>query len=577
MKNLSSPLQRRLNEHFDYQSTSEKNSVRYTPLVEENGKKSPLRESYNRFSSGSAFRSVRYEDQDVIDSPLRSATSVIGAFRELQAKTKAVEVDRLNAIKERDDLRKALMEKQRFQSMIRGKLKIDNTEYLLNMRSSNDRLQRENDALKTSVEAQEDIQRSMQRGLIAQRTLQSNLQDDIMQMQSTIQRVQKQNATLKIELDAVNSRHRSTQNVSISSPERYNRQYRLLLETVDSLQSDILTARTEKAHQDNKAASLQAYIELMLKINGDLLDTIIQREKSKAKVIRMAENFVPPPRYSWPKEIPSVRILDVIADAAAAKATAAAENAARETSTSAVHSLVRSLSPGRRFKYDAHSDTMDLMAGSYSNDSRQRGSSQSRSMGATSNGDSFHTTLMNNYFKMKNSRSEDASVDKDKKAWVSHEDGDGEMRRSRSGSNSGTRMTARRRSRSVDRGIAVNDSIASATRMAAAAEAAALTASMVMSRSPSPNIRRHPLESVSTGESSKLAFIPANSGSEFNIVANVSKASRAAQQLNASLASKVKSIHNDGSGDIYDEVPQIHLEDMHRQLAVRKKQQHRAR
>jgi hypothetical protein len=73
------------------------------------------REPNYRFSNGSAFRSLRYEDHDVLDSPLRSATSVIGAFRELQAKTKAVEIDRLNAIRERDDLRKSLLEKQRFQ------------------------------------------------------------------------------------------------------------------------------------------------------------------------------------------------------------------------------------------------------------------------------------------------------------------------------------------------------------------------------------------------------------------------------------------------------------------------------
>lgn len=49
------------------------------------------------------------------DSPLRSATSVIGAFRELQVKTKAIEVERANAIKERDELRKALLEKRRNQ------------------------------------------------------------------------------------------------------------------------------------------------------------------------------------------------------------------------------------------------------------------------------------------------------------------------------------------------------------------------------------------------------------------------------------------------------------------------------
>lgn len=182
-------------------------------------------------------------------------------------------------------------------------------------------------------------------------------------------------------------------------------------------------------------------------------------------------------RYSWPKEVPSIKILDVIADAAAAKATAAAENAARETSASAVHSLMRSLSPGRRFKYDAHSDTMELLTGGNSKEVKQKGSSQSRPIGATSIGESFHSKLMNNYFKVKNSRSVDAG-DNTNTTWIDHDESDGELRRSRS--SIGTRMTARRRGGSVDRSNnAVHNSIASATRLAAAAEAAALTASLV--------------------------------------------------------------------------------------------------
>jgi hypothetical protein len=48
-------------------------------------------------------------------SPLRSATSVIGAFRDLQTKTKAVEIERAVAVEERDRLRKTLHEKKKMQ------------------------------------------------------------------------------------------------------------------------------------------------------------------------------------------------------------------------------------------------------------------------------------------------------------------------------------------------------------------------------------------------------------------------------------------------------------------------------
>lgn len=55
-------------------------------------------------------------------------------------------------------------------------------------------------------------------------------------------------------------------------------------------------------------------------------------------------------RYSWPKEVPATNILEVISAAAAAKAVVAAEDAARETSTSTVRALMQTLSPGRKYR-----------------------------------------------------------------------------------------------------------------------------------------------------------------------------------------------------------------------------------
>ena len=95
--------------------------------------------------------------------------------------------------------------------MVIGKLEIDTTEYLLNIRGANERQLRENNHLSASIKAQEEMQGSIQRALIAQRAICSNLQDDTMQIESSILKMKQRNSTMQIELDAINNRQKSLQ------------------------------------------------------------------------------------------------------------------------------------------------------------------------------------------------------------------------------------------------------------------------------------------------------------------------------------------------------------------------------
>ena len=121
-------------------------------------------------------------------------------------------------------------------------------------------------------------------------------------------------------------------------------------------------------------------------------------------------------------------------------------------------------------------------------------------------------------------------------------------RRSRSTSATGRRnsSTTSHRQHSLERVIARQGAITSATRFAAAANAAANATRIVDNPTPVNAMHRRSMSPTGRNRketntnSSKLSFIPSSgtASNEFNVIASVSKASRAAKQLNASLASK---------------------------------------
>lgn len=68
-------------------------------------------------------------------------------------------------------------------------------------------------------------------------------------------------------------------------------------------------------------------------------------------------------------------------------------------------------------------------------------------------------------------------------------------------------------------------------------------------------------------------FVPSSpcESKEFNVMASVSKAARSAREMNATLASRVKSLDFDGCGPQFNEITKIDLADMHDYLTVVKK------
>lgn len=410
-----------------------------------------------------------------------SATNIIKAFRELQAKQKDVEQERLFAIKERDELRHKLSDLRRGQALWRSKAEIEATENFLTLRTANDRLKYEYGDVEAKLAAQESKYNAIERHRIALRSMQGTLQDDVSQNDARIGAMEHQNAVLRAELHMIESRITNLNRAAIRSPEAHRKHSHNILRTVESLEHEIDKVKLAKARTLAKTTALQSYMDLIIKINGDLSDTLINREQIKAEIMRLSSK-THPPRYAWPKEVrsPSIERRKRSHSEAAAAVVKAAIDSAAVLNSQLLH----------------HSNYLPSSRASTPGSRRASSANRSRSTAASS--------------------------------------------------------------KSIARQGAVNY----ATRFAAAATAAATAARVHNTPSPVKSARNSPSATyrfsaeglnTTTGGASRLdttgthadrqepraCFIPAgNQSNEFNVVASVSKAARAAKELSATIASK---------------------------------------
>lgn len=549
----NSPLKRQQQEQLP--SSSLNNSTSYYTYATTSPSKSPMRslnDSYRSFhttatGTGAANHSTY------------SSTSVVAAFRELQEKSKAIEIERADALRLRDELRQQLSDKRRANSVWRSKVEIDATENLLSIRSSNDKVKLEYGLLDEKLASLESINRSTERGLLAQKQHYTNLSEELFTIKSAIYTKERQLLLLNNELKHINER---TQSVRLSSSPELKNSDHVRLETMKtSLEQQLYTIKNSRYRNESKAIALQKYLDLVLKVNEELCETLIQRERSKSNLLKLTKSYSPQPRYSWPKEVPYSSILHVIKDAATATATAAVENTARKATEHVIKDLIEVISPSKQFNHKkqgrrVHNPPVDVKRRATSMKSSKNRRQDSR---------------------MKARRKANSGVlvydsDSDSNSSYDRQDYNYEnIDTTRIIRNGGYLTNKKSQAREA--------AVSSATRLAAAT-AAAESVLNTPGRSRTPPVERNSslsrygrfVESVnksfdhtnsrnrsqSTGRNNsrtvrysssnsvdgsmkekKSAFIPTGRQShEFNVVASVSKASRAARQLNATIASK---------------------------------------
>lgn len=429
-----------------------------------------------------------------------SANSVIRAFRELQTKQKNIEQERILAVRERDEMRHRLSELRRNQALWRSKSEIEATENFLTVRTANERLKFDFGDVEARLTAQESKYNAIERHRIALKSMQATLQDDVSNNDAKIGIMEHQNSVLRAELYAIESRSNQMTRVAIRSPEKHRKHLDGVNKSTQSLEHEIEKIRNAKIRTMTKTKALQNYMDLIIKINGDLSDTLISREQIKAEIMRLSSRILPP-HYTWPKEVrsPSPR-----------RSRSASRTRTNEHTGAVVQAAIDS----------AAALNAQLL----------------------NHNTSFNTTAHNTSGVSRQSRRSSFSAGARSKSASS-------MNRSRTSSAS-------------TKSIARQGAVTYATRFAAAAAAAATAARVhntpspvKTSRSPGATVLYDGLRGtwVSTEASggidgpthadrqpeSKACFIPAgNQTNEFNVVASVSKASRAAKELNATIASK---------------------------------------
>lgn len=510
-----------------------------------------------------------------------SATSVISAFRELQAKSKGIEWERSQAVKERDELKATLSDNRRRASNERSKFEMEVTEDLLRQKAANDRLRHDRADLESKVTSEEEISRNIDRGIRAEQTLMAALKDDCDSNDRQIESLEKQIALQREELAVITKRTKQVNIVTEShSPKKNKGQYKRLYELIESLETQINKVNNSAARSSNKFASLQRYVETIVKINGELVDTLISREQTRARVLRLSGQLTP--RYAWPKEVPYTEILGLVNDAAVATATGIVQNSALKASEEAIKTVISAISPvkhgyGHRSSsasaaargrsvldpeesFNRDADVEDWLTKLKQRKSRAAHDYLNKSTTSTASDRNVSVFNAERYrpissvgYGIKLTKQRKPKSKKGKKSRAADAANSSGLLSSQSFLSAGPGLTTtKRRNHTKETAIARQSAISNATRFAAAATAAATTSAVHNTPSHrdrrSPSRERSPLTHAAlmnpihgdgVQSENRASFIPTGGNSnEFNVVASVSKANRAVKQLNATVASR---------------------------------------
>lgn len=312
---------------------------------------SQLKDSY--FASSRKNSLTQSGGEEFLTNSFRSpgtnagpTTSVIEAFRQLQNEVKALEAERFEALREKEELRNRIMDGKRNVSLSKHRRELEETEKELFVKAHHDRLLRECDELRMSLLAKEEIFDSLQRKLQAQQHIQHSLEEDLHRYEKKLVAMEKSSSLLRRELKEITGRSQNVEQVIISSPEVRHTKTNRIEHTINSLQDQIEKINVGKMKAQAKLTSLRSYLDLILKINGELCETLLSREAAKREVMRLT-HAITPPRYTWPKEVPYHDILHAVNESAKWTAEAAVEHAALKVTESALNNVIRTISPPR--------------------------------------------------------------------------------------------------------------------------------------------------------------------------------------------------------------------------------------
>ena len=225
--------------------------------------------------------------------------SAMSAYRGLQLKVRDAERTRDSALRERDEIKRQIYEKNRRDSLMRSRVMSNTSEKLLGIQADNDRIRKQNDELENTLNDINIAISSIQRDVVERRQRiidETEGNGDISTRSLDVYKVARDlESEIGREHVRIEDLEQKCQRVRVGAAEA---EARAKQEIVD-VSIDLERQRAYFNSTHARADALENYLNMLLQINADLIDAVQAREEAKEQI----QKFVVVPRYTWPKNI----------------------------------------------------------------------------------------------------------------------------------------------------------------------------------------------------------------------------------------------------------------------------------
>mmetsp|Transcript_9088 Transcript_9088/g.17044 ORF Transcript_9088/g.17044 Transcript_9088/m.17044 type:complete len:548 (+) Transcript_9088:154-1797(+) len=224
--------------------------------------------------------------QSIIHMEAQSAANnVVAAFRELQAKTKMIEGEVSSAVVVRDELRQEVAEMRRKHGLARSKDEARCNRHMQSINASTDEQLSGLNYTRNVFQHQSDVEQTLTSQVKELADKQARLAEDIERTNAKIVAGEQRLRTLRENLitsrDQSNSMEKVLGSQSIREKSNINKE-------IDTLKAAIKEENAGESRSSIRIESLSKYMEIILKVNGDLVKALANRQSLDDKIANIA-------------------------------------------------------------------------------------------------------------------------------------------------------------------------------------------------------------------------------------------------------------------------------------------------
>lgn len=225
--------------------------------------------------------------------------SAMSAYRGLQLKARDAERAREAALRERDEVKRQIYEKNRRDSLMRSRVMSNTSEKLLGIQADNNRVRKQNDELEEMLKDMNIATSSIQRDVVERRQRIIDETEGNGDISTKSLDVYKVTRDLESEIGREHVRieelEQKCQHARVGAAEAEAR----AKSEIVNIGIDLERQRAYFNSTHARADALENYLNMLLQINADLIDAVQAKEDAAEQI----QKFVVVPRYTWPKGI----------------------------------------------------------------------------------------------------------------------------------------------------------------------------------------------------------------------------------------------------------------------------------